>query len=132
MLAVVVVVFNCSVMSDSLATTMDCSLAGFSVHGISQAKYWSGLQYWSGLHLLLQGIFQTQGSNPHLLAADPLPLRHLGSSFSFPSLPLLLHSQIPSPPVSTLSPPQTRPAGVTSGLTFVLSLFSCPMVFENL
>ena len=24
-------------------------------------------EYWSGLHFLLQGIFLTQGSNPHLL-----------------------------------------------------------------
>ena len=24
-------------------------------------------EYWSGLHALLQGIFLTQGSNPHLL-----------------------------------------------------------------
>ena len=27
----------------------------------------SGQEYWSGLHFLLQGIFPTQGSNPHLL-----------------------------------------------------------------
>ena len=25
-------------------------------------------EYWSGLHVLLQGIFMTQGSNPHLLS----------------------------------------------------------------
>ena len=38
----------------------------------------------SGLHTLLQGIFLTQGSNPHLLQllhwqAGSLPLCHLGS-----------------------------------------------------
>ena len=27
-------------------------------------------EYWSGFHFLLQRIFQTQGSNPHLLIAD--------------------------------------------------------------
>ena len=37
-----------------------------------------------GCHFLLQGIFLTQGSNPHLLhllhqQADSLPLHHLGS-----------------------------------------------------
>ena len=34
-----------------------------------------------GCHFLLQGIFPTQGSNPHLLLwhADSLPLSHLGS-----------------------------------------------------
>ena len=40
-----------------------------------------------GCHFLLQGIFPTQGSNPHLLRllhwpADSLPLRHLGSPWS--------------------------------------------------
>ena len=34
-----------------------------------------------GCHFLLQGIFPTQGSNPHLLhwQVDSLPLHHLGS-----------------------------------------------------
>ena len=41
---------------------MDCSPPGFSVHGISQAR----ILEW-GCHFLLQGIFLTQGSNPHLL-----------------------------------------------------------------
>ena len=38
-------------------------------------------EYWSGLHVLLQGIFPTQGSNPCLLhwQAGSLPLSHLGS-----------------------------------------------------
>ena len=44
----------------------------------------SSLEYWSGMHVHLQGIFLTQGSNLHLLSllywqADSLPLHHLGS-----------------------------------------------------
>ena len=38
---------------------MDCSLPGFSIHGIFQAKN-TGV----GCHFLLQGIFPTQGLNP--------------------------------------------------------------------
>ena len=35
----------CSVAQSclTLCDPMDCSLAGFSVHGILQARYWSGL-----------------------------------------------------------------------------------------
>ena len=40
---------------------MDCSLPGFSVHGDSPGKN-TGV----GCHSLIQGIFQTQGSNPGL------------------------------------------------------------------
>jgi len=41
-------------------------------------------EYWSGLHLLFQGTFLTQGSNPHLQCLlywqeDSLPLSYLGS-----------------------------------------------------
>ena len=39
---------------------MDCSWLGSSVHGILQARVWSGLPFF------LQGIFQTQGLNPGL------------------------------------------------------------------
>ena len=39
---------------------MDCSWLGSSVHGIFQARVWSGLPFF------LQGIFQTQGLNPGL------------------------------------------------------------------
>ena len=37
-------------------------------------------EYWSGLHVLLQGIFPTQGLNLHLLQwqVNSLPLSHLG------------------------------------------------------
>ena len=41
---------------------MDCSLPGFSVHGIFQAR----ILEWDS-HSVLQGIFLTQGSNPGLL-----------------------------------------------------------------
>ena len=48
----------CSVMSDSYP--MDCNLPGSSVEFFRQ-------EYWSvGCYFLLQGIFPTQGSNPHL------------------------------------------------------------------
>ena len=40
---------------------MDYSQPGFSVMGFSRQEYWSGLP------ACLQGIFPTQGSNPHLL-----------------------------------------------------------------
>ena len=42
----------------TLCNLMDSSLSGSSVHGIPQARI---------LEWLLQGIFPTQGSNPHLL-----------------------------------------------------------------
>ena len=53
---------------------MDCSRPGSSVHGDSPGKN-TGV----GCHALLQGIFPTQGSNPHLLGllhwqAGSLPL----------------------------------------------------------
>ena len=47
----------------TLCDPMDCSLPGFSVHGIFQAR----VLEWVGCHFLLQGIFPTQGSNPGLL-----------------------------------------------------------------
>ena len=59
----------------TLYDTMDYSLPGPSVHGIIEASTQVGC------HLLLQGIFLTQGSNPHLLhwQADSLLLSHQGS-----------------------------------------------------
>ena len=52
-----------------------------------------GQEYWSGLHFLLQGIFPTQGWNPHLphllhWQADSLQLSHLGSPYYVYSFPL--------------------------------------------
>ena len=54
----------------------NCSLLGSSVHGILQARIleWVAISF-------VQGIFPTQGSNPHLLhwQADSLPLSQQGS-----------------------------------------------------
>ena len=57
------------------------SLLGSTVHGISPDKN-SGVGY----HFLLQGIFLTQESNPHLLQflhwqVNSFPLNHLGSPY---------------------------------------------------
>ena len=46
-----------------LCGPMDCSPPGASVHGILQTR----ILEWVGCHALLQGIFPTQGSNPHFL-----------------------------------------------------------------
>ena len=59
---------------------MDCSPLGSSVHRILQAR----VLEW-GCHALLQGVFQTQGSNPSLLyllrwQGDSLPLLPPGKS----------------------------------------------------
>ena len=67
-------------------SSMDCSLPGLSVHGISQAR----ILEWVSIHFHLQGIFPTQGVNLHLLCllhwqADSLPLSHLGSLLVSPS-----------------------------------------------
>ena len=63
-----------------LCNTMDCSPPGSSVHGILHQD--TGV----GCHFLLQGIFQTQGSNPHCLcllqwqaaSLQLMPTRKLG------------------------------------------------------
>ena len=52
-------------------------MSGSSVHGILRQEYWNGC------HALLQGIFLTQGLNPHLLhllqwQAGSLPLAQPG------------------------------------------------------
>ena len=62
----------CPVMSDGLFLTPRPSLPGSSVHGISQARIWSGLPFPS------PGDLPTQGSNPGLLhwQADSLPPSH--------------------------------------------------------
>ena len=75
------VVRACSVMSNSLWP-----------HGLQPTRIlcpWDspGKNAGEGCHFLLQGIFPTQGSNPHLLRllhwqADSLPLSHLGSPVS--------------------------------------------------
>ena len=47
----------------TLCNPMDCSLSGFSVHGISQTRILE-----LGCHFLLQGTFPTQGLSPHLMS----------------------------------------------------------------
>ena len=60
---------SCPTLSDP----MDCSLPGFSIHGISQARVleWAAMpspkNTGVGSNSLLQGIFLTQRSNPSLL-----------------------------------------------------------------
>ena len=62
---------------------MGCSLIGSSVHGISQMRIlaFPGENTGVGCHFLVQGIFPTQGSNPHLLnwQEESLLLTHEGS-----------------------------------------------------
>ena len=59
---------------------MDCSLPGFSIHGI-----FSGKSTRVGCHFFLQGIFPTQGLNPSLLHCRQILyyLRHQGSPKSY-------------------------------------------------
>ena len=60
----------------TLCDPTDCSLPGSFVHGLFPGKN-TGMGY----HFLLQGIFLTQGSNPHLLqSGDSLQLSHSGSA----------------------------------------------------
>ena len=58
------------------ATPKECNPSGSSVHGDPPGKN-TGV----GCHVLLQGIFPTQGSKPMspALQADSLPLNHQGS-----------------------------------------------------
>ena len=72
----------------TLGDPIDCSPLGSSVHGISQQEYQNGC------HLLLQGIFLTQESNPSLLCllhgqANSLPPCHLGSTCSLKETTLI-------------------------------------------
>ena len=86
----------------TLCNPIDCSPPGSSVHGILQAR----ILEW-GCHALLQGIFPTQGSNPHLLhllhwQAGSLPLAPPGKPIpqqirdrpSHPTLLLAKHPKI--------------------------------------
>ena len=83
---------SCPTVCDPL----DCSPQGSSVHGILQAR----ILEWVAI-FLLQGIFLTQGSNPHLLCllhwqAGSLPLSYLGILTRFP-LPYFLSPLCVSP-----------------------------------
>ena len=75
----------------SLCDAIDCALPGSSVHRDSPGKN-TGV----GCYPLLQGIFPTQGSNPHLLC--------------------LLHWQAGSLP---LAPPDKESAGNSGDLGFI-------------
>ena len=97
----------------TLCDPMDCSLPGSSVHGDSPGKN-NGM----GCHSLLQGIFPTQGSNPHLLhwQADSLPLtlwtvaRQAPLSMGFSrqeywnGLPFFSPGDLPNPGIEPRSP----------------------------
>ena len=72
---------------------MDCSLPG------SCLQDFSGKVTRVGCHTLLQGIFLTQGSNPHLLhwQADSLVLSHQGSpGILIAEYFLYIHTLIPT------------------------------------
>ena len=73
MLWYVLVTHWCSTLCDPI----DCSLPGFSVHGILQER----ILEWVGSHSLLQEIFSTQGLNPLLLHCRQILycLSHQGS-----------------------------------------------------
>ena len=70
---------------------MDCSLPGFSVHGIFQAK-----RTGAGCHFLLQGIFPIQESSPGLLHCRQTlyPLSQWAPNVSWPDCPHALKSQV--------------------------------------
>ena len=72
----------------TLCNPLDCSLAGSSVHGISQAR----ILEWFAI-FFSRGIFLTQGLNTHLLhwQVDSLLLGHQGS----PILPRSLVLSLP-------------------------------------
>ena len=65
---------SCVCVTLALWDPMDRSPPGSSAHGLSQAR----MLEWVA-HFLLQGLFLTQGSNPHLLhwQMDSLPLHPL-------------------------------------------------------
>ena len=67
--------FSSSVVSNSFVTPWTVARQAPPFMGFPRQEYWRGC------HFLLQGIFPTQGSNPHLLRwqASSLPLSHQGS-----------------------------------------------------
>ena len=62
LLRVCVCVCVCVQLCPTLCDPVDCSWLDSFVYGILQAR----MLEW-GCHFLLEGIFPTQGSNPHLL-----------------------------------------------------------------
>ena len=69
---------TCSITQSSLTFCTPWTVA----HQAPLSVEFSSQEYWVGCHFLLQGIFATQGLNPHLLhwQADPLPLQYLGNT----------------------------------------------------
>ena len=63
----------------TLCNPMDCSLPGFSVHGIFQAR----VLWWGAISFSRDAIFPTQGSNPGLLHCRQTlyPLSYQGSPY---------------------------------------------------
>ena len=86
----------------TLCNQMDCSPPGSSVLGILQAR----MLEW-GCHALLQEIFPTQGSNPHLLC--------------------LLHWQAGSLPLAPPGKPEQPPAAAVAKSLQSCSTLSDPM-----
>ena len=89
----------------------DCSLPGSLVHGIFPGKNTR-----LGCHFLLQGIFPTQGSNPHLLyllhwQVDSLPMSQLAISCSRVKAPtnLVFAQKLGQPLFSVKKGPVTTP-----------------------
>ena len=81
-----------------LCTPLSLGLPCMLSHSVMSDSLWplqgplsivlSRQEYWSGCHFLLQGIFPTQGLNPHLLhllhwEADSLPLAPPGKPLTF-------------------------------------------------
>ena len=74
--------FCCCLVAKSCQTlcdSMDYSLPGSSVHGISQAKYWSGLPFPSPGDLLNSG---TESMSP-AWQTHSLPLSHLENTMKY-------------------------------------------------
>ena len=69
--------FCCAVakLCPALCDPMDCSPPGTSVHGISQARIF-GYSFLGGFHVLLQGIFSSQGLNSRHLHRQVDSLSH--------------------------------------------------------
>ena len=93
----------------TLCNTMDYSPPGSSVHGISQARYWSGLPFPPPGDLPKPGI---EPASP-ALRADSLPLSH-GES------PMISYNPITIPFSSTpVLPPASLSPVVMASLFFV-------------
>ena len=99
----------------TLCNPMDCSPPGSSVHGDSPGKS-PGV----GCHGLLQGIFLTQGSNPHLLY---LPHWQAGSlQLVPPGKPKLPYD--PAIPLLGIHPEETITEKDTRAPVFTAALFT--------